>query len=74
MFLFAGQMAVERVLASYTQTHREAHMASETDTGTPSRLLRGSDAKGRGHRAYVVASTTKMKEERRRRKHRGEEQ
>ncbi len=50
-----------------TKTYREAHMVSETDTGTLSRLLRGKDSHARGwrHRAYVVVSTTQMRRERR---------
>lgn len=51
VFLFAGQMAVERALASYTQTYREAHMVSETDTGTLPWLLRGNDKLCQGLRA-----------------------
>lgn len=51
MFPFAGQMAAERALASYTQTYRVAHMVSETDRGTPSRLLRGNGGLCQGLRA-----------------------
>lgn len=51
VFVLAGQMAVERALASYTQTYREAHMVSDADTGTLSRLLTGIDSLCHGLRA-----------------------
>lgn len=51
MFVLAGQMAAERVRTSYTQTYREAHMVSDTDTGTLSWLLTGIDSLCQGLRA-----------------------
>lgn len=42
---------VERALASQIQTYREAHMVSETDTGTLQRLLRGNHSLCQGLRA-----------------------
>ena len=67
MFVFAGQMAAVRKLASHTQTHREAHMVSATATGILPRLLSDRFVPGaEGTGAYDAASTTQLERQRHR--------